>query len=486
MSGHHFASTIIREYDIRGIVGKNLGVQDALAIGRTLGEFFSVETSHIAVVGRDGRNTSPELAESLIYGLKLSGMIVMDIGLVATPMLYFANKVLESDVAIMVTGSHNAAEYNGFKIMINGKPFYGQQLKHLAERAKQGNWRTQNKNGHAIKTDMEEAYIKRILRDMKQLAKSGTNNNYVRRAAVKPLKVGWDPGNGAFGPTIKKLIPQLLGQHSLINETIDGTFPEHHPDPTVAENLQQLIKLVKDNQLDIGIAFDGDGDRIGLVDSKGRILWGDQILMLLAEAILPNCPPESPVIFDVKASDILVDQISRLGGKPVMAPTGHSIIKSKMAELNAPLAGEMSGHIFIAHHYYGYDDALYVALRILDYLMETGSKLSDFVDRLPASYNTPEIRIDVAETEKFKLIEKVGKALDHYDQNQINKQDGLRVRVDHGWWLIRASNTQPCLVVRCEGKTKEDLIKLCKEVQGLLSAEGVETSSLNQIIEQKL
>lgn len=460
MAGHIFAPEILREYDIRGIVGESLTAHDAFILGRSLGKLFNGASSKMAVVGRDGRHSSPYLCEELIHGLSLSGLNVMDIGVVASPMLYFANHVLKADLGVMVTGSHNDAGYNGFKMVLHGKSFYGKDIKRLAEIARFGLFASGY--GQVVQTSINDAYLQRIIADYQG-----------SRFSAKGLRVGWDPGNGAFGPTTKALTKLLKGTHFLINDEIDGDFPAHHPDPTIAENLVQLQQLVAANTLDIGIGFDGDGDRIGLVDDRGRIVWGDQILMLLAKAILPHCPPNSPVIYDVKASNGLGEVLAELGAKPVMSPTGHSIIKTKMAQLDAPLAGEMSGHIFIKHLYYGYDDALYVALRLLNFLETSPYKLSELVDQLPKFVNTPELRVDVSEAEKFALIDKLAEKVADYPPQQVNKMDGLRVDETDGWWLVRASNTQPCLVVRCEAKDQAGLDAICKKLAHYLTQLGI-------------
>lgn len=469
LRGHHFSPTIIREYDIRGKVGIDLNHHDALALGRVLGQILSGKNSGLAVVGRDGRHSSAGLSEELCHGLSLAGLNIMDIGVVATPTLYFANKVLNADLGVMVTGSHNGPEYNGFKMVVRGKPFFGKDLKRLAEIAKQGF--ASKINGTIVKTNVGEAYVNRILMGME-----------LDPYKIKPLKVGWDPGNGALGPALSQVVKKLPGRHFIINEEIDGDFPAHHPDPTVAKNLVQLQALVAEKSLDIGFAFDGDGDRIGIVDALGRIIWGDQILSLLAAAILPLCPKDTPVLYDVKASAGLEQEILRLGGKPIMCPTGHSIIKSKMVEYNSPLAGEMSGHIFIGHNYYGYDDALYVALRLLDYLQKSRYSLVQLIDALPKFINTPEIRIDVDEAIKFGLISKIAKNLTHYKQEDICLIDGLRVKEEGGWWLIRASNTQACIVVRCEAETEQRLVEICQLVAGILEPLGVNTDEISLAI----
>jgi phosphomannomutase len=290
--------------------------------------------------------------------------------------------------------------------------------------------------------------------------------------ATRGLKVAWDAGNGAAGDAMVQLTAQLPGEHILLNEKIDGTFPAHHPDPTVPENLQQLQTVVAAEGCDLGIAFDGDGDRIGVIDGQGRILWGDQLLSIYARDLLLR-RPGATVIADVKASQVLFDEVARHGGKPVMAATGHSIIKSRMAELSAPLAGEMSGHIFFADHYYGFDDALYAAIRLLDILARSDDSLAAMRDALPQVVNTPEIRFDVTEDKKFGIVDEVKVRLAKTDAN-VDDTDGVRVLNDDGWWLLRASNTQAVLVVRCESQTDEGLTRLKATVTEQLRLSNVD------------
>src|SRR5579862_2818920 len=374
--GHRFAPAILREYDIRGIVGTTLFAADAEALGRafaaTLLKSGAPGKKHRVAVGYDGRLTSPELEAALVKGLAAAGVDVVRIGRGPTPMLYFAAATLDVDGGLMVTGSHNPPSHNGFKMVLGGKPFYAEQIQELGRTAltlgaPEG--QRGRVEDHAIATD----YLARLARDYDE---------------GRPLSVAWDPGNGATGEIVTRLTERLPGTHHLINAAIDGRFPAHHPDPTVPENLVQLQQEVAARGCDLGIAFDGDGDRIGVVDAKGRILWGDQLMIVLARDVLKR-HPGAPIIADVKASDVLFAEIARAGGKPVMAPTGHSPIKAKLAELKAPLAGEMSGHIFFADRYYGFDDAVYVAVRLIGILARGSDNLAAIADRLPTTYNTP-------------------------------------------------------------------------------------------------
>jgi phosphomannomutase len=347
-------------------------------------------------------------------------------------MLYYAQKVLQADVAIMVTGSHNPPSHNGFKMMMGGKPFFGQSIAALGPLASQGP--LAEGQGSVQDQPMEDAYIDRIVADWD--------------GGERPLTVVWDAGNGAAGAAMQRLTARLPGRHILLYADIDGTFPHHHPDPTDPHTLEDLIARVGLEQADLGIAFDGDGDRIGVVDNQGRILWGDQILQILAEDVLEH-HPGATIIADVKASQGLFDEVQRMGGTPLMWKTGHSLVKTKMAETKAPLAGEMSGHIFFADKYYGFDDALYAAVRLLGILARRGEPLSERAARMPRMVNTPELRFDCCDELKFAVVEQV-RTQAKASGAPVSEVDGVRVSTAHGWWLLRASNTQAVLVARAE------------------------------------
>lgn len=345
---HHFHPTILREYDIRGIVGETLFAADAEAIGRAFGTLVVRNRGRVVCVGYDGRLSSPELEAALVRGLVATGVEVRRIGRGPTPMLYYAAHTMGADGGIMVTGSHNPPTHNGFKMVFGGKPFFADQIQELGRLVAAGDLESRD-GGCVGEVSVREAYIDRLRADYD---------------GIRPLTVVWDAGNGATGEVMTALTERLPGTHILLNAAIDGRFPAHHPDPTEPENLAQLIEAVARHGAELGIAFDGDGDRIGVVDAKGRILWGDQMMMLLAEDVLKS-RPGAMILADVKASQSLFDHIAALGGQPVMCRTGHSLIKTRLAETGAPLAGEMSGHIFFADRYYGYDDALYAAVRFL-------------------------------------------------------------------------------------------------------------------------
>lgn len=455
-AGHQFNSTILREYDIRGIVGETLTADDALALGRTFGSTVRDNGGSTVAVCFDGRLSSPELSENLIKGLTSTGIDVTRIGLGPTPMLYYAARTLGTDGGIMVTGSHNPSHFNGFKMVMGKAPFWGDAIQELGKRAAGADWHAGE--GTVTDLDISGEYIDRVRQDYR---------------AERGLKVAWDGGNGAAADIMARLTKLLPGDHVLLNEVVDGTFPAHHPDPTVEENLVQLQDAVKAEKCDLGVAFDGDGDRIGVVDGHGRVLWGDQILTVLARDLIERVPGAT-IIADVKASDVLFEEVARLGGNPVMSPTGHSIIKSKMVELDAALAGEMSGHIFFGDGYYGYDDALYAAVRLIDIVARSGETMSAIRDSLPSVLNTPEIRVEIPEENKFPLVEEIRERLLSTDRENVSTLDGVRVKTPDGWWLLRASNTQNVLVIRCESSSEEGLDRVKATVSDHLRESGVE------------
>jgi phosphomannomutase len=453
---HQFPASVLREYDIRGIVGETLHSADAFAIGRCFGSLIARAGGNRVAVGRDGRLSSPSLSAALIEGLMASGMQVLDIGCGPTPMLYFAATTENMDGAVMVTGSHNPANYNGFKMMRGKKPFFGADIQALGQMAAIGDVVAQTTGG-CVRRDVSEAYVARIAQDW--------------QGGTARLKIVWDPGNGSAGDVLADLVKRLPGEHLIINDTIDGRFPAHHPDPTVPRNLEQLITAVRKRGADIGIAFDGDADRIGLVDDTGEILFGDQFLILLARDVLTR-HPGATIIADVKASQTLFDEVKAAGGVPLMWKTGHSLIKAKMAETGAPLAGEMSGHIFFADHWYGFDDALYAAVRVLNALIASGASLSTFRRGLPPVLNTPELRFDCVEDRKFAVVEEVAARL-RADGASVTETDGVRVNTEDGWWLLRASNTQAVLVARAEAHSPEGLQRLKSVLATQLAASGL-------------
>ncbi|MFL6743411.1 MAG: phosphoglucomutase/phosphomannomutase PgmG [Sphingomicrobium sp.] len=450
---HTFNPTILREYDIRGIVGDTLTDADAYALGRTYASKAHGEGARTIAVGRDGRTHSGMLEAALIRGLNEGGMSVIQIGMGPSPMLYFATFHLDVDGGIQVTGSHNPADYNGFKLLLKGRSVFGAEIQELGQRAASGHWC--DGSGTVEEVDVRQAYVERLLKDFSGQA----------------YRVGWDAGNGAAGPVLDMLVERLPGHHHVLYSEVDGRFPNHHPDPTVEANLADLKALVEREQLDFGIAFDGDGDRIGAVDAKGRVIWGDQLLMILAEAVLRE-EPGATIIADVKASQILFDRVAELGGKPLMWKTGHSLIKSKMKETGAPLAGEMSGHIFFKHRWYGFDDALYAAVRLIEAVSQSGRSLTEIMDAMPKSVATPEMRFEVDEPRKFAIVDEVRERLAS-DGAKVDATDGVRVSTPDGWWLLRASNTQDVLVARAEAKDEAGVERLVAQIDEQLAKSGV-------------
>jgi phosphomannomutase len=454
-AGHVFAPTILREYDIRGIVGETLSAVDAHALGRAYATVLRTQGGRRVCLGFDGRLSSPELAEALTEGLCRSGVEVLRIGRGPTPMMYFAVHHVDGDGGLQVTGSHNPPSHNGFKLMLGKMPLHGAQIQELGQIAAEGAFT--DGEGAVTPAPLLDAYVDRLARDFRK---------------GRPLSVVWDAGNGATGEALTALAERLPGRHRLLFTEIDGRFPNHHPDPTVPENLNHLIAVVLSERADLGIAFDGDGDRIGVVDGRGRILFADQLMQILAAEVLAR-HPGSPIHADVKSSQALFDEIKRLGGRPVMGKTGHSLMKAAMAELRAPLAGEMSGHICYADGFYGHDDALYVAIRLLSILGQSELSLTELRNRMVPMINTPELRFECPDEQKFAVVEAV-KARLAAEHTEVNAIDGVRVTTKDGWWLLRASNTQAVLVARAEAKDQAGLERLKQQIGTQLHAAGVE------------
>jgi phosphomannomutase len=452
---HNFHTTTLREYDIRGIIGETLGAEDAYAIGRSFATMLGRAGGKKIVVGYDGRLSSPMLEEALVRGITEAGLDVVSIGMGPTPMLYYAEAVMDDvDGGIEITGSHNPANYNGFKMVFQSRPFFGADIQELGRMAAAGDW--SSGKGAASTFDIIDQYVERI----------------VQAAPLKAFRIGWDAGNGAAGPVIERLVKMLPGEHHLLFVDVDGQFPNHHPDPTDPANLVDLQRLVAEKKLDFGVAFDGDGDRIGAIDGEGRVIWGDQLMQIYAEDVLREVPGAT-IIADVKASQALYDRIAELGGKPLMWKTGHSLIKSKMKEVGSPLAGEMSGHIFFKHDYYGFDDAIYAALRLMRASANLGKSVTELRSAMPEMINTPEMRFQVDESRKFAVIDEVLARLEA-DGADVNATDGARVNTPDGWWLLRASNTQDVLVARAEASSEAGLDRLMAQIDAQLAASGLE------------
>ena len=453
--------TILREYDIRGIVGKTLSADDLRAIGHGFGTLIARSGGKSVAIGYDGRLSSPELEAAAVAGLSAAGLRVLRVGRGPSPMLYYATHVLAADAGMMITGSHNPPDYNGIKMSLGAQSFFGADIQALGKLIAAGDF--VDAQGSQEDCAVFDDYVARLQKDY---------------SGQRELKVAWDNGNGAAGDALVALVAGLPGQHILLNEEIDGTFPAHHPDPTVEANLQQLKDCVAAEGCDMGIAFDGDGDRIGLIDSQGRVLWGDQMMVILAREVLRDIPGAT-IIIDVKASQVFFDEIKRMGGNPMMWKTGHSLIKAKMQETGAPLAGEMSAHIFFKHRYYGFDDALYAAVRLMSIIASSDESLDDMLDAMPQMINTPELRFDCPEERKFQIVEEVAERLKSISGITVHDMDGVRVQSEDGWWLLRASNTQAVLVARCESTTGEGLERLKVVLGNQLRESGLEPPSFD-------
>lgn len=450
---HQFHPTALREYDIRGIVGDSLTEADARAVGRSFGTAVRRAGGTRVCLGRDGRDSSPALAGAVAQGLMAAGCDVIDVGMGPTPMLYYSVFALGADAGLMVTGSHNPPNWNGCKMMLKSRPFFGADIRALGEMAAAGDWETGEgaMSSHPIMDD----YVAALAADFRG----------------KPFTIAWDCGNGVAGPVVEKLTKILPGTHHLLFTEVDGRFPNHHPDPTVEANLADLKRTVLEKGCDFGVAFDGDADRIGAVDGQGRVVWGDQLLGILAEPVLKELPG-APIIADVKASQALFDRIAELGGKPEMWKTGHSLIKARMKDVGAPIAGEMSGHIFFAHRWYGVDDGILGAVRLIEAVAQLGGSLTALKDAMPAMVNTPEMRFQSSEDRKFAIVAEVLERL-KADGATVNETDGARVMRADGWWLLRASNTQDVLVARAEARDAAALARLQAELDAQLALSGV-------------
>ncbi|MEW6611179.1 MAG: phosphomannomutase/phosphoglucomutase [Pseudomonadota bacterium] len=440
---------IFREYDIRGIVDRDLTDAVVYDIGRAIGSEARSRGLQRIVVGRDGRLSGTRFLDQLSKGLTSTGCLVIDVERVPTPTLYYAVFHLNADGGVMVTGSHNPPDYNGFKIMLGGGTLHGEQIQGLRRRMEAGDYVTGH--GHVENLDIHWDYIQRIVGDIK---------------LARPLRIGIDCGNGVTGAIAPQLFRELGCEvHELFTE-VDGTFPNHHPDPTVEKNLQDLIRLVDEKGLDVGLAFDGDGDRLGVVAPGGEIIWPDRQLILLAQDVLSR-NPGAPIIFDVKCTRYLPEAITAAGGQAMMWKTGHSVIKSKMQETQAPLAGEMSGHIFFKERWYGFDDGMYTGARLLEVLSKDSRSPKEVLTSLPKGYSTPELRLDTPEGRNFTLVDDLKRAA-HFPDAKIIDLDGIRVEFPDGWGLARASNTQPAVVMRFEADTPEALERIKNQFRKLL------------------
>lgn len=437
---------IFREYDIRGIVGKDLTPELVDYLGRGLGTYFRERGKKQVVLGRDCRLSSPDFAAIITRALLSTGCSVTDLGMVPTPVLYFSVYHRKNEAAIMITGSHNPPEYNGFKMMVGEETLYGQAIQDIYALLKDKKI-THDKAGEVSSYDIIPEYMDYVVKDIQLKRK---------------LKVVLDAGNGTAGFVAVPIFKKLGCEVAELYCEPDGHFPNHHPDPTLPEAMEELVRRVKEEGADFGIGYDGDGDRLGVVDDRGQLLWGDQLMIIFSRDILPH-HPGAAVISEVKASKLLYEEIARLGGRPIMWKTGHSLIKKKIKEEKALLAGEMSGHIFFADRYYGFDDAIYASARLAEIVSRSEEKLSARLADLPRTYYTPEIRVYASDEVKFQIVENVKQELGaRYPVIDI---DGVRVSYPKGWALVRASNTQAVLVLRFEAETPEDLKAIRHEVE---------------------
>ncbi|MCD6194105.1 MAG: phosphomannomutase/phosphoglucomutase [Candidatus Aminicenantes bacterium] len=440
---------IFRQYDIRGIVDQDLTPASVELLGKAIGTYYRQKGVKEVALGRDCRLSSPTFAEAISKGLESTGCQVIDLNTIPTPLLYFAVYYKNIESGVMITGSHNPPEYNGFKMMIGQETLYGNQIQEIYQILETGK------------------FARRYAAPRKQINIIPEYTQYVLNnvSLARPLKIVVDAGNGTAGAVAVPLFKKLGCQVIPLYCEMDGHFPHHHPDPTIPEALQDLIRRVRKEQAEVGLAYDGDGDRIGVIDDQGQIIWGDKLMILFCREILPE-HPGAAVISEVKASQLLYKEIDRLGGRPIMWKTGHSLIKKKIKEEQALLAGEMSGHIFFADKWFGFDDAIYSSARLLEILARQKKSLSQLLSDLPPTYNTPEIRIYASDEVKFHIVEEVKKAL--AKKYPIIDIDGVRANFPHGWALVRASNTQEVLVLRFEADTPENLQAIREEVETLL------------------
>ncbi len=451
-------SSLFRAYDVRGIVGETLTAADFLSIGHAFASHVAdacQTRTPLIVAVRDGRESSPTLSEAFIEGMLRAGAHVLDAGMGPTPMCYFATHHLNADGSVMITGSHNPPSHNGAKLMCDGKSLYGDALASLRKRLVDGD--LLHSRGKREEVEMLDEYVFEL---KKSVASSGALHN---------LNIAWDAGNGIAGVAVEKLLKGEQAHHTCLYLESDSRFPNHHPDPSVAKNMADLQTtiLAARGSIALGVAFDGDGDRMGAVDDLGRVLSPDHVLMLLAEDVLAR-NPGALVIADVKTSDGFFERIKTKGGTPLMWLTGHAHIKTKMAEAGAKFAGEASGHIFFADEYYGYDDGLYAALRLIRLVAESGKKLSTLVDALPPLFTSPEIRIECADDKKFGVIATLQQQFP-----QAVTLDGVRVTTPEGWWLIRASNTQAALSARAEARCADSLARVMHAMHHALAENGI-------------
>lgn len=430
---------IFREYDIRGIVEKDLKDDDVYTLSRAIGTYLANHGARRIAVGRDCRPSSDHISEIVIRGLCECGLNVTDISVVPTPVFYFSLFELDAEGGVMITASHNPSEYNGFKVALGKSTIYGKEIQRLYDIAMEGKF--VSGSGSSKKESVTDRYVDYVVRNIK--------------LGKRRFRVAVDGGNGTGGPVAVEILKRMGVEFESLYCEMDGRFPNHHPDPTLVEAMQDLIRVVKEKGCEIGVGYDGDSDRLGVVDRNGNIVWGDQLMIIFAKEILKE-KPNATFIAEVKCSKVLYDEIRKAGGNPVMWRTGHSLIKAKMKEVGAELAGEMSGHMFFANRYFGYDDAIYASMRLIELLSNSEKSFDQMISEIPKMKSTPEIRFDMPDEKKFRIVEMIKEYFKSQNYSVIDI-DGVRVTFEDGWGLVRASNTQPALVLRFEAENEKRL-----------------------------
>jgi phosphomannomutase/phosphoglucomutase len=451
------SKSIFKAYDIRGIVNEDLTIETVVLIGKAIGSESIESGERGIVVGRDGRTSGPDLMNALVEGIKSTGCHVVKIGMIPTPVLYYATYSKGASSGVMITGSHNPPNYNGFKMMIAGETLSGERILNLYERINNQNFH--QGQGTSTTIDIQEDYLNRLTSDI---------------SIKRPLKIVVDCGNGVAGHLAPKLFEALGCEVVKLFCHIDGNFPNHHPDPSKLENLNDLIAEIKAEKADLGLAFDGDGDRLGVIDEKGNVIWADRQMILFSRDVIHR-NPGAKIVFDVKCSSLLSKDISNQGGRPILSRTGHSFIKAKIKEESALLGGEMSGHIFFKERWYGFDDALYAGARLLEILSSRNESCSEIFSELPDSFNTPEINIHFEKQgDQFEAMEKLKKT-SNFNEGVLTTIDGIRLDYEDCWGLVRPSNTTPCLVLRFEAETEVSLKRIMEEFREWLERTGIDS-----------
>jgi phosphomannomutase/phosphoglucomutase len=454
------SKSIFKAYDIRGIVNEDLTIETVVLIGKAIGSESIDRGERGIVVGRDGRTSGPDLMNALVEGIKSTGCHVVKIGMIPTPVLYYATYSKGASSGVMITGSHNPPNYNGFKMMIAGETLSGERILNLYERINNHNFH--QGQGTSTTIDIQEDYLNRVTSDI---------------SIKRPLKIVVDCGNGVAGHLAPKLFEALGCEVVKLFCHIDGNFPNHHPDPSKLENLNDLIAEIKAEKADLGLAFDGDGDRLGVIDEKGNVIWADRQMILFSRDVIHR-NPGAKIVFDVKCSSLLSKDISNQGGRPILSRTGHSFIKAKIKDESALLGGEMSGHIFFKERWYGFDDALYAGARLLEILSSRNESCSEIFSELPDSFNTPEINIHFEKQgDQFEAMEKLKKTA-NFNEGVLTTIDGIRLDYEDCWGLVRPSNTTPCLVLRFEAETEVSLKRIREEFREWLERTGIDSKAI--------